>query len=68
MSERDFGLTQTCVSGLLSLEPEDIKSLGLGAIWNYSKITGLPWFDMGTKGPSNQGLRASGLRGPEPKC
>jgi len=23
-------------------EPEDIRSLGLGAIWNYSKVTGLP--------------------------
>ena len=33
------------------LEPEDIRSLGLEAIWNYSKVTGLPWFDMGHKGP-----------------
>ena len=24
------------------LEPEDIRSLDLGAIWNYSKVTGLP--------------------------
>jgi hypothetical protein len=24
------------------LEPEDIKSTGLGAIWNISKVTGLP--------------------------
>ena len=24
------------------LEPEDIKSLSLGAIWNFSKVTGLP--------------------------
>ena len=24
------------------LEPEDIRSLGLGAIWNFSKATGLP--------------------------
>jgi len=28
--------------GFFLLEPEDIKSLGLGAIWNYSKVTGLP--------------------------
>ena len=25
-----------------SLEPEDIKSLNLGAIWNFRKATGLP--------------------------
>jgi hypothetical protein len=37
--------------GSFILEPEDIKSLGLGAIWNYSKVAGLPWFDMGHKGP-----------------
>jgi len=24
------------------LEPEDIKSISLGAIWNFSKATGLP--------------------------
>jgi len=24
------------------LEPEDIRSLGFGAIWNYSKVAGLP--------------------------
>jgi len=24
------------------LEPEDIKSLNLGAIWNFSKVKGLP--------------------------
>ena len=28
--------------GSFLLEPEDIKSLGLGAIWNFSKVTGLP--------------------------
>jgi len=28
--------------GSFLLEPKDIKSLGLGAIWNYSKVTGLP--------------------------
>ena len=33
------------------LEPEDTRSLGLGAIWNCSKATGLPQFDMGHKGP-----------------
>jgi hypothetical protein len=28
--------------GSFFLEPEDVKSLGLGVIWNYSKVTGLP--------------------------
>jgi hypothetical protein len=28
--------------GSSSLEPEDIKSISLGAIWNFSKATGLP--------------------------
>jgi len=28
--------------GSFFLEPEDIKSLGLGAIWNYRKVVGLP--------------------------
>jgi hypothetical protein len=35
------------------LEPEDIKSISLGAIWNYSKATGLPWIYTGHKGPVN---------------
>jgi hypothetical protein len=25
------------------LEPEDIKSQNLGAIWHFSKAAGLPW-------------------------
>jgi len=28
--------------GSFFLEPEDIRSLGLGAIWSYSKAAGLP--------------------------
>jgi hypothetical protein len=28
--------------GSVFLEPEDIKSIRLGAIWNLSKVTGLP--------------------------
>jgi len=28
--------------GSFFLEPEDIKSISLGAIWNFSKVTGLP--------------------------
>jgi len=28
--------------GSLFLEPEDIKSISMGAIWNFSKATGLP--------------------------
>ena len=32
------------------LEPQDIKSISLGAIWNFSKVAGLPWIDRGHKG------------------
>jgi len=28
--------------GSFFLEPEDIKSISLGAIWSFSKVTGLP--------------------------
>jgi len=28
--------------GSLFLEPEDIRSLGLGTIWNYCRAVGLP--------------------------
>ena len=28
--------------GSAFLEPEDIKSISLGVIWNFSKVTGLP--------------------------
>ena len=29
--------------GSFILDPEDIQSLSLGAVWNFSKVTGLPW-------------------------
>ena len=51
------------------LEPEDIRSLGLGAIWNNSKVCGAPMIRYGAqRARPNQGLGASGLKGPEPKC
>jgi len=37
------------------MDPEDIKILNMGAIWNFSKGTGLSWVGMGlwgTKGTS----------------
>jgi len=37
--------------GSFFLELEDIKSISLGAIWNFSKATGLLWSDLGHKGP-----------------
>jgi len=37
--------------GSFFLELEDINSISLGAIWNFSKATGLPEIDMGHKGP-----------------
>ena len=33
------------------LEPEDLEIISLGAIWNFSKVTGFPWTDMGHEGP-----------------
>jgi hypothetical protein len=39
--------------GSFFLEPEDIKSIRLGTIWNFSKVTGLPCIDMGHKGTVN---------------
>ena len=39
--------------GSFFLGPEDIKSVSLGAIWNFNKGTGLPWTGIrlwGTKG------------------
>ena len=51
-----LGLPQTYASGLffflslsLSLEPEDIKSMNLGAIWSLGRVTGLLWFWHGTQ-------------------
>ena len=37
--------------GSFFLDPEDIKSISLGAFWDFSKVTGLPWIDMGHKEP-----------------
>jgi len=52
--------------GSFFLEPKDIQSISLGAIWSFSKASGLPWSDMGHKGPVF-GLGTSGPWGPKPK-
>ena len=39
--------------GSFFLEPEDIKNLSPGAIWNFSKVTGFPLIDMGHRRPVN---------------
>jgi len=39
--------------GSFFLDPEDIKSISLGATGNFSKVTGLPLIDMEHKGPVN---------------
>jgi len=52
--------------GSFFFEPKDIQSISLGAIWSFSKASGLPWLDMEHKGPVNKGLGASGPWGPEP--
>ena len=46
--------------GYFFLEPEDINSISLGSIWNFSKATGLPYINIGHKGPVIEGLGASG--------
>ena len=38
----NFGFTQTCISGLILLDPEDVKSRSPGAVWAFTKGTGLP--------------------------
>jgi len=54
--------------GSFFLELEDIKSLGLGPSVTSVRLRGSHDLIWGTKGPLNQGLGASGLKGPEPKC
>ena len=56
--------------GSFFLEPEDIKSISMGAIWNFSKVTELPQIDMGHKGPVNKAWVYRDLWnfGPKPKC
>jgi hypothetical protein len=47
------GFTQTHLFGFVFMGPEDVRSVSLGAIWNFSKGTGLPWqghLVMGNKG------------------
>ena len=54
--------------GSFLLDPEDLKSLSLGAFWNFNKGFGLPRLDiilLGTKDPS-KGLGASGSKRLEP--
>jgi len=48
--------------GSFFLDPEDIKSLSLEDIWNFSKGTGLPWIVIRLRRTKNPyyGLGASG--------
>jgi hypothetical protein len=56
----EFGLPQACICGLFFLDPEDITSLNLGAIWKFSKCKGLPLTV----------IRLWGMKGPflKPRC
>ena len=36
--------------GSFFLEPEDINRISMAAVWNFSKVTGLPLIDMGAQG------------------
>ena len=38
----DFASHRHVYLGSFFLEPEDIKSISLGAIWNFGRVTGLP--------------------------
>ena len=54
--------------GYFFLDLENVRSLSLGAIWNFGKGTGLPWLGIrlwGTTGLS-KGLGASGPDGVKP--
>ena len=44
--------------GSFLLDPEDIKSLILGAIWNFSKTTGFPWTDIRLWGKKDPLIKA----------
>jgi hypothetical protein len=51
-----LGLTHTYL-GSFFLDPKDVRSIILGAVWNFSKGTGLPWLGqqiMGCQGPVQQ--------------
>jgi len=51
------------------LFPEDVRSLGLGATWNFIKGMGLPWLAhlfKEHKGPVKKGLHTSGQKGSNP--
>jgi hypothetical protein len=50
--------------GCFSFESEDIKSIILGVIWSFSKVTGPPLTEMGHKGTVNYGVGASSLQSP----
>jgi hypothetical protein len=39
--------------GLLFLEPDVIKNVSMGAIWNFGRVIGLPQIEIGHKGPVN---------------
>ena len=48
--------------GSFFLDPEDIKSLSLGAIWNFSKGTGLSWTGIRLWGSKGLYLRPRCIR------
>ena len=54
--------------GSFFLEPEDIKSMSLGAVCSYGRDTRLLWFWYGAQRARLKGLGASGPRGPIPTC
>jgi hypothetical protein len=55
--------------GSFFLDPEDIRVLGMGAIWSFAKGTGLlyPSIEYGAQRACQYGLGASGSEGLEPE-
>ena len=52
--------------GYFFLVAEDIKSGSVESIWGFSKVTGLPCFDMGHKGQVIKAYVHRDRKGPEP--
>jgi hypothetical protein len=50
--------------GSFFLEPENIKNISLGAIWNFSKVAGLPWETTGAQRARSLSPRCIGAVGP----
>ena len=58
-----------CLLGSFFLDPEDVRSLSLQAVWNFSKGTGFPWIGhqiMGHRGPVQRAYLHRDWKGSNP--